>query len=166
MSTIKRLFDILKVSARLIDRFLALSQRRGIRGFDSTLNPVFPSHFLLGKVEKMSETNPAPTTTPPVEPPVPVPTPAPTPEPAPSTAAPSATPDIGGLVQRLETVLQGLPERTANAVREVSPQHVPNPTAAPQQQQQQQTPPPPGDNPSGKTSGGPSRLAKWFHGIQ
>jgi hypothetical protein len=117
----------------------------------------------------MSETNPPPSTTPPVEPaPNPQQPPAATPPPAapPRTPEPSGTPDMAGLMTRLETVLTGLPERTANAVREVSPQHVANPTQPQQPPQGQQQTPPPGENPAGNARGGPSKLAKWFHGIK
>lgn len=137
-------------------------------GLTPPKSPLFSSMIKRERVELMSETNPAPTTVPPADPPAPntppapAPNPAPTPEPAP-TANPSATPGSDFLT-RLETVLQGLPERTANAVREVSPQHVPNPTANPQQQPNQ-PPVTPGDNPSGKTKGGPTRLAKWWTGM-
>jgi hypothetical protein len=120
----------------------------------------------------MSETNPPPTTVPPTDqpgtqPPAQPPTQPPTQPPAPSGNPPaqSGTPDVHGLLTRLETVISGLPERTANAVREASPQHVPNPTAQqqPGQGQQQQ---PPGTNPASKTKGGPSRIARWWHGIE
>lgn len=115
----------------------------------------------------MSETNPPPVANPPVETPPQTPplTPVVTP-PATPPAQPPAAADLSGVLSRLETVITGLPERTANAVREVSPQHVPNPTANPAGQQpqtpgqQQQTNPAGG----GKT-GGPSRLAKWFYGM-
>lgn len=116
----------------------------------------------------MSETNAPPTTNLPPE------TPPQTPPPAPPAAPPAAAPvvpagatDLSGVLSRLETVITGLPERTANAVREVSPQHVPNPTANPagQQptpgQQQQNGAPPAG---AGK-AGGPGKLAKWFFGM-
>lgn len=69
------------------------------------------------------------------------------------------------MLSRLETVITGLPERTANAVREVSPQHVPNPTANPAGNQ-----PPPGgqgdNNPAGAgKKQGPGKFASWFFGM-
>jgi hypothetical protein len=113
----------------------------------------------------MSETNPPPAANPPVEtPPVapPVTPPAAPPvQPPAASATPPGSGELGGLLTRLETVLTGLPERTANAVREVSPQHVPNPTASPQQPPASQTPPP-----AEKSKGGPSRVARWYHGIK
>lgn len=107
----------------------------------------------------MSEVNPPPVVAPPVEQPAPV-TPPPPPAQAPAPPPPAATPDLGGVLTRLEQVITGLPERTANAVREVSPQHVANPTQPGQQQQ-----PPPNAGPvEQKTNGGPGRFAKWFFG--
>lgn len=114
----------------------------------------------------MSETNPPPTTNPPVEtPPAQQPPTPPAQQPPTPPAVPAGSPDLSGVLSRLETVITGLPERTANAVREVSPQHVPNPTANPAGQQtptqQQQD-----NNPAGAgKEAGPGKLARWFFGM-
>lgn len=118
----------------------------------------------------MSETNPPPTTNPPVEtPPVTQP---PTPPATPPAQPPTppqqhaASPDLSGVLSRLETVITGLPERTANAVREVSPQHVPNPTANPAGQQTPSQQQGENNNPAGGgKEAGPGKLARWFFGI-
>lgn len=161
MSTLKRPFDM------IIGKQGNLRSPTGREFGENTIRfPRIPSPIRLGKGWKMSETNPPPTTNPPAETPPQTPPLAPvaTPPATPPVQAPAA-PDLSGVLTRLETVITGLPERTANAVREVSPQHVPNPTANPagQQtpgQQQQDTNPVGG----GKKTG-PGRVAKWFFGM-
>lgn len=162
MSTFKRSFDMLEGQGNLHSPKV----REGIRGLFPTVIPEFLPKFGFERLEIVSETNPPPTAQPPAEPApaVPAPTQPPAQPPAPPLQPPAA-PDMTGVLTRLEQVITGLPERTANAVREVSPQHVPNPTANPAEQ-----PGTPGQqaatNPTGAgKKQGPGKIASWFFGM-
>lgn len=100
----------------------------------------------------MSEVNPPPVDAPPANPPatpVPAVTPVATPPPAPV--------DASGVLARIEQIVTGIPERTANAIREATP------TAAPA------STPAPASNPvqavrESASKAGPSKFALWFKG--
>lgn len=91
----------------------------------------------------------------------PVPSPPPTPPPAPQPPAQPAN-DTGKLLEGLGTLIAGLPEATAKAVREAMPQP-PKPAPKPKAEPDTPAPPPQPENQPGANQRQGWSFWSWFH---